>query len=101
FDFVGAVGLGCGLIALLLPISRGAEWGWTSTLVVGLFAAAVVILLVWAWWELRASAPLVDLRATGTPVVLLTNLTSILVGFAMYSQMLILPQLRQMPAATG
>src|SRR5690606_17884578 len=63
FDFVGAVGLGCGLIALLLPISRGAEWGWTSTLVVGLFAAAVVILLVWAWWELRASAPLVDLRA--------------------------------------
>lgn len=101
FDFVGAVGLGCGLIALLLPISRGAEWGWTSTLVVGLFAAAVVILLVWAWWELRASAPLVDLRATGKPVVLLTNLTSILVGFAMYSQMLIIPQLLQMPAATG
>ena len=29
FDAVGAVGLGAGLVALLLAISKGADWGWT------------------------------------------------------------------------
>ncbi|XAS74200.1 hypothetical protein VUN82_10430 [Micrococcaceae bacterium Sec5.1] len=28
FDLVGALGLTLGLVALLLAISRGAEWGW-------------------------------------------------------------------------
>ncbi|WP_454857268.1 MFS transporter [Promicromonospora soli] len=101
FDYVGTLGLAAGLVALLLPISKGAEWGWTSPLVLGLFGGAVVVLLTWGWWELRTPDALVDLRTTARPVVLLTNLASILVGFAMYAQSLILPQLMQAPAETG
>ncbi|GAA2079258.1 MFS transporter [Actinomadura alba] len=101
FDPLGALGLGVGLLCLLLGISKGADWGWASGAVLGLFAASLVILLVWGWWELRTSDPLVDLRVTARPQVLLTNAASIVVGFAMYAQALIVPQLLQLPKATG
>ncbi|GAB2495003.1 hypothetical protein GCM10027063_37810 [Promicromonospora xylanilytica] len=101
FDYVGVLGLSAGLVALLLAVSQGAEWGWSSPLVLGLFAGSVVVLLAWGWWELRTPAALVDLRTTARPAVLVTNLASILVGFAMYAQSLILPQLMQAPTETG
>ncbi|MFF3005220.1 MFS transporter [Kitasatospora sp. NPDC057940] len=101
FDPVGAAGLGAGLVCLLLPVSKGADWGWTDPLTLGLFAAAVVLLLAWGRWELRCPEPLVDLRVTARPRVLLTNAASVLVGFGMYAQALIIPQLLQLPEATG
>ncbi|MFE7561317.1 MFS transporter [Kitasatospora sp. NPDC057500] len=101
FDAVGAVGLGAGLVCLMLPVSKGGDWGWTDGTTLGLFAAAVVLLLAWGAWELRSAEPLVDLRVTARPRVLLTNLASVLVGFGMYAQALIIPQLLQLPEATG
>ncbi|MEU1127235.1 MFS transporter [Streptomyces sp. NPDC005899] len=101
FDVPGALGLATGLVCLLLAISKGAEWGWTSATTIGLFAASVVALLVWGLWELRTEDPLVDLRTTARPRVLITNIASLFVGFGMYAGMLIAPQLLQFPEATG
>ncbi|WP_393073774.1 MFS transporter [Streptomyces sp. LN704] len=101
FDLPGALGLGAGLVCLLLAVSKGADWGWGSAITIGLFVAAVVILLGWGVWELRTRDPLVDLRTTARPRVLLTNLASVFVGCAMYASMLVLPQLLQFPEATG
>ncbi|WP_406424049.1 MFS transporter [Streptomyces sp. NBC_01589] len=101
FDLPGALGLGAGLVSLLLAVSKGADWGWGSATTLGLFTAAVVILVGWGMWELRTRDPLVDLRTTARPRVLLTNLASIFVGTAMYASMLVVPQLLQFPEATG
>ncbi|WP_436735739.1 MFS transporter [Streptomyces sp. BBFR102] len=101
FDAVGAVGLGAGLVCLLLAVSKGAEWGWGSATTLGLFAASALALLAWGAWELRTTDPLVDLRTTARPRVLLTNVASVFVGFAMYASMLVMPQLLQFPEATG
>ncbi|TRV77544.1 MFS transporter [Streptomyces sp. 130] len=101
FDVPGALGLAAGLVCLLLAVSKGADWGWASTTTIGLFAAAVVILLAWGFWELRTTDPLVDLRTTARPRVLITNIASLFVGFGMYAGMLIAPQLLQFPEATG
>ncbi|GAA3534992.1 MFS transporter [Nonomuraea rosea] len=101
FDLVGAVGLSAGLVSLLLAISKGADWGWGDPLTIGLFAAAVVVLLLWGWWELRTREPMVDLRTTARPQVLFTNLASIMLGFSMFAMSLVLPQLLQLPEATG
>ncbi len=98
FDFTGAIGLGIGLVCLLLGVSKGGDWGWGSATTIGLLVGAVLILLLWGWFELRISAPLVDLRVTARPVVLFTNAASLVVGFSMYAQSLILPQLLQSPA---
>ncbi|WP_251066648.1 MFS transporter [Streptomyces sp. ISL-36] len=101
FDVPGALGLGSALVCLLLAVSKGSDWGWGSGTTLGLFAAAVVVLLAWSRWELRTAEPLVDLRVTARPQVLMTNAASILVGFAMYAQSLVVPQLLQLPEATG
>jgi len=101
FDVVGAIGLGAALICLLVGVSKGGDWGWGSGTELGLFGAAVVLLAAWGWWELRRTDPLVDLRVTARPQVLLTNAASVVVGFAMYAQALLAPQLLQLPKATG
>ncbi|MFB8174575.1 MFS transporter [Streptomyces sp. NPDC055966] len=101
FDLVGALGLSAGLVLLLLPITKGSDWGWSSGTTLGLFGASVVVLVLWGLFELRSAAPLVDLRTTARPAVLFTNLASIMVGVAFYVVSLVLPQLLQLPKATG
>ncbi|MEE4492016.1 MFS transporter [Streptomyces sp. BE230] len=101
FDVTGALGLSLGLVLLLLPITKGSDWGWTSGTTLGLIAAALVVLVLWGVFELRSDAPLVDLRTTARREVLLTNLASIMVGVAFYAVSLVLPQLLQLPTSTG
>ncbi|MGW2688266.1 MFS transporter [Streptomyces sp. NPDC001414] len=101
FDLPGALGMAAGLVCLLLGISKGADWGWGSGTTLGLFAAAVVILLAWGSYELRTRQPLVDLRTTARRQVLVTNLASVAFGFSMFAMSLVLPQLLQLPEATG
>lgn len=101
FDVAGALGLSAGLLALLLPITKGAEWGWTSPATLGLAAAGAAILVLWGVLELRVREPLIDLRTTARRQVLLTNLTAITVGVSFYAMSLVLPQLLELPTATG
>ncbi|WP_406280988.1 MFS transporter [Embleya sp. NBC_00896] len=101
FDFAGAAGLSVGLVALLLAITKGADWGWSGPITLGLFGLAVVVLLVWGRLELRTAQPLVDLRISAKPQVLFTNLASIVVGFAMFAQSLVFPQVLMNPESTG
>ncbi|MEV7042298.1 MFS transporter [Amycolatopsis sp. NPDC051061] len=101
FDVLGAAGLSIALVCLLLAISKGADWGWGSAATLGLIAAAVLVLALWGRWELRTPRPLVDLRTSARRQVLLTNIASAVFGFAMFAMSLVLPQLLQLPAATG
>lgn len=101
FDLVGAVGLSAGLVCLLLAISKGADWGWSSGRATGLFGAGATVLMLWGWWELRTSRPLVDLRTTARRQVLVTNVASAVFGFAMFAMTLVLPQVLQLPEVTG
>ncbi|WP_018545388.1 MFS transporter [Streptomyces sp. LaPpAH-108] len=101
FDLLGALGLSVGLVLLLLPVTKGSDWGWSSGTTLGLFGTALAVLLLWGVYELRVAAPLVDLRTTARREVLLTNLASIMVGVSFYVVSLVLPQLLQLPTATG
>ena len=59
FDYGGAVLLSIALTSLLLAISKGGTWGWTSEPTLGLFLVALVVLVVWVPFELRVSQPMV------------------------------------------
>lgn len=82
-------------------MTQGADWGWTSTRTVGLLVAAVVVALLWGAYELRVPTPMVDLRVSARPAVLLTNLAALLIGFAFYANSLVTAQMVQEPKATG
>lgn len=59
------------------------------------------MLVLWGVMELHLKAPLVDLRTTARPAVLFTNLASMTVGISFLAASLILPQLLELPKATG
>ena len=101
FDVVGAVGITVALVALLLALSKGSSWGWTSVMTLGLIAGGLVVLALWGWYELRTTSPLVDLRTSRQPVIVLTNAASVLVGFSLMAISLAAPQLLQIPHIPG
>jgi MFS family permease len=101
FDYIGALGLATGLTGILLAVSRGNEWGWTSTPTLGCGIGGVVVLLVWGWYQLRTTDPLLDLRVAARRPVLLTNLASIGMGFALFGSNITFPQLLELPVGSG
>jgi MFS family permease len=101
FDVLGALGLAVGLVALLLAISQGSSWGWASVPTIALFGGSVAVIAVWAVYQLRVRSPLVDLRTSTQPVVLLTNLATALVGVGMFASFMLTPLLLQAATATG
>ncbi|MEE2030669.1 MFS transporter [Rhodococcus chondri] len=101
FDVFGALGVAIALVCLLLAVSKGGDWGWASTETSVLLAVSVIVFLMWGRWELRTRTPLVDLRVSVGNRVLMTNIVTVLIGFSMYFQALLVPQIRQLPEATG
>lgn len=101
FDHLGALLLAAALTALLLPMSKGSQWGWTSPATVGCATGGVVLLALWVPQQLRRAAPLVDLRIAARPPVVLVNACALLIGFALFSNILITTQMLQLPRATG
>lgn len=101
FDYIGAVILSGALASLLLAISKGGSWGWNSESVLLLFLLAAILLGIWVPYELKVSQPMVDLRTSAKRPVLMTNVASLLIGFAMFANMLLTTQQLQQPLATG
>lgn len=89
------------LVALLIAVSQGHHWGWTSPEVIGLFVAAAILLPTWVVAEARSSQPLVDMQMMRIPTVWTVNLVALLFGIGMYSSFAFLPQFLQTPEAAG
>ena len=100
-DVRGAALLAAGLVPPLFAISRANEWGWGSARTLGLIAAGVAVLAVFVAVERRTAEPLADVRALSAPPVLMTNITTLLVGFGMFGSFMLIPQLAETPPASG
>jgi EmrB/QacA subfamily drug resistance transporter len=96
-DFVGATLLSGGLIAMLVALTEGDSWGWTSGLTLGLGALAVILFVAWGIAELRVPEPMVDMRMLAVRPVLFTNLTALVAGFAMFGTFVLVPNFVQTP----
>jgi predicted MFS family arabinose efflux permease len=93
--------LAAGLTCMLLAVSQGNDWGWGSPEIVGLFAAAAVILVLWVRFEQRQPKPLVDIGLLRRQAVWTTNLTGLLIGFGMFGSFILIPQFVQTPEQAG
>jgi EmrB/QacA subfamily drug resistance transporter len=96
-DYVGGLTLSLALGTLLVAISEGSNWGWTSAGVLGLLAASASFFALWTWIEARVPEPLVDLRTFARREMAATNLTTLVMGFSMFSTFILLPNFVQMP----
>ena len=55
FDAPGAVLVTARLSSLVYAITQTGQYGWTSARTLGVFAAALVLLAGFVWWERRQS----------------------------------------------
>ena len=100
-DWLGAGLLSVALAAILLGVTEANSWGWDSARTLGLIAGGLVVLGVWIRVEARSQEPLIDLRILSERAVATTNLTGFMIGFAMFSSFLLIPQFAQAPESTG
>ena len=100
-DLPGAVLLAGSLTALLVALTEGGSWGWTSLPFLGLMLASAVLLATWILTELRVVEPMVDMRMMSKRPVLLTNTTALIAGFAMFGTFVLVPQFVSTPESAG
>jgi EmrB/QacA subfamily drug resistance transporter len=96
-DYLGAGTLSFALASLLIAISEGENWGWTSPGVLGLLAAAALLFTLWAQIEQRVPEPLVDFSTFARREMAGTNITTVLIGFSMFSSFILLPNFVAIP----
>jgi MFS family permease len=101
FDLPGALLLAVALTALLLPLSQASVWGWGNVRTTGLLAASVVLLVVFVVVERRLTSPLVDIAVNARPALLLTNIASVAVGFALFAALIGTANFVEAPPAAG
>ena len=100
-DVLGATILSVSLVSLLLAISKGREWGWDDGKTLTLLVVGVITLIAFVLVELRVHDPLMDMRLIRIRGVWATNLVALILGFAMFGTFLLVPNLLELPAATG
>lgn len=80
-----------GLCLLVLALSRGQQWGWSSGRVVGLVVAGIVLLGAFAAHALRTAEPLIDLRLVRVPQFLVGSLLGGLGYLAFMARLVFIP----------
>lgn len=91
FDLGGAASGFLGLFALLLYLSRGPSWGWTSVGGLALLAGAIAFIGLFIWIEGRVSAPLLDLSLFQDRLFSAGLVSSVLAYLAVFVLNLLLP----------
>ncbi|HEY2203751.1 MAG TPA: DHA2 family efflux MFS transporter permease subunit [Pseudonocardia sp.] len=89
FDVFGFVTVAAGLFALLLALSEGQDWGWTSYPVLMLIVGGLLCLALFVVIELEVDEPLIDVRVFAlwpftNSLVLVTLLSVGLFGVLFY-----------------
>lgn len=100
-DAIGAVLLAASLSGLLLALSRGEQWGWTSARTLVLFPLSIGLGIAWVRHELRTTHPLVELRLVANESVLAADATAVMAGVGMYLLLATIVRFVQTPASAG
>src|SRR5438105_11146953 len=85
YDIAGAVTVTGGLMTLVYAIVKAETDGWGSTTTIGLFLAALALLVSFVFIEMRSKEPLVRLSIFRTRSLLTANLTMFLVATGMFA----------------
>ncbi|MGQ4515463.1 MFS transporter [Streptomyces sp. DW26H14] len=82
FDLMGFLLLTLALSGVVLALSQGGAWGWTSAPTLVCALVGVAALVVWPLLELRRERPLVDVRMFRNPRVAVLSTVTFFVSFA-------------------
>ena len=81
-DYVGAAWLGTSLTTIVLGLSEGTSWGWTSIPTVGLLMGGLLAIGPLALYERRLAEPVLDLKALRQRNLMVANLLIVSFGLS-------------------
>lgn len=90
-DYPGVAVLTGSLFCLTFALIEGQKYGWTSGLILGLFAATVVGLVVFVFIQRRQLQPLMELSLFRNRTYSVTNGVGLILSFAMMGVFFLLP----------
>lgn len=105
-DLAGAALFAVGMVGLLLAVTRGHDWGWTSAPVLTGLCVALAAFSGFLAWERRCPHPMLDLSLFRIWPFLSGNMVAFLAFVSMFSNAILLPfylhgQLGLEPYETG
>jgi MFS family permease len=92
-DVKGAVLLAAALVSVLLALTEGPDWGWTSPAVGGLLLLGAATAIAWARVELHVAVPMVNVRLLALRAVSVATAAQMLSAFSMTGILIIVPRL--------
>ncbi|MGW4122044.1 MDR family MFS transporter [Nocardia sp. NPDC004711] len=91
-DYLGIALIAVGVACLILGLEWGGqEYAWGSPTIIGLFAAAVVLMATFVAAEFRAPEPMLPMHLFRSNVFTVCSILSFIVGFALLGAMTYLP----------
>ena len=95
-DWVGAVTIVVGVVPILLVAEQGREWGWGSSLTLGLLAVGVmgIAAFIFTEWKMKEAA-LLPLHIFKSSTFTTTTILGVIIGLGMFGGLIILPLILQ------
>jgi EmrB/QacA subfamily drug resistance transporter len=91
-DYLGAGLLAAALSAVILFTSLGGTtWAWSSTKIIALIVASIVLLPLFVFVEARAAEPIMPLTLFRNHTFSVTSVVGFIVGFALFGAVTYLP----------
>jgi EmrB/QacA subfamily drug resistance transporter len=91
FDAIGAFLITSALTLLVLGITQGQSWGWTSGKTIAVFVASAILHVAFLMWEQRQRDPLVPLSIfVRLQTLTAANIVGFVLGTALFAMFLML-----------
>ncbi|BAB59659.1 multidrug-efflux transporter [Thermoplasma volcanium GSS1] len=100
-DFIGVSMLAIALVSLILGLSEGEYWGWSSASIISLFALSLILVFAFVYLEQRSPEPFINLSLLKTRNVLLANIAGLFAMAGMFFLFYSVPPLLQDPEPAG
>lgn len=85
FDFVGALSFSLALVLVLFALTESIDFGWTSPIILGMFAGFLGLVALFVWWEKHHPHPVLDFGVFSNRVFNFSVLAAMLQSLALYS----------------
>ena len=91
FDYLGFLTIATGLFALLLALSEGETWHWTSYSTLGLITIGLLSLALFVVVELSVAEPMLDLRVFRSGTFTISSLLVAILSIGLFSGLFYVP----------
>ena len=91
-DYAGSVLLTCTIVFTLLGFSwAGTKYDWDSAQIIGLFAAAILSLILFIPVERKATSPILPLHLFKNGIFTISNIIGFVIGVSMFGGVMYVP----------